>query len=102
MAKITLLIAGALVVLFCYPAFGQQPPACADRADVLKHLSDKYGEAPVGIGRSNSGIIVEIFTTADGRTWTAIATRADGVSCMIASGENWKTMLPPPPGGEDI
>ncbi len=73
-------------------AQGASPAACSPRSDVLGHLAKKYGEAPVAIGVTNKGRLVEVLTTGDGNTWTIIVSTPNGTSCMVAAGEGWRTM----------
>ncbi len=65
--------------------------ACSPRSDVLGHLAKKYGEAPVAIGVTNKGGLVEVLTTGDGTTWTIIVSQPNGTACMVAAGEGWRT-----------
>ncbi len=65
--------------------------ACSPRTDVLGHLAKKYGEAPVAIGVTNKGGLVEVLTTGDGNTWTIIVSMPNGTACMVAAGEGWRT-----------
>jgi hypothetical protein len=65
--------------------------ACNARKDVLGHLAQKYGEAPVAIGVTNKGGLVEVLTTGDGNTWTIIVSRPNGTSCLVAAGQGWRT-----------
>ena len=64
--------------------------ACSPRADVVGHLAKKYGEAPVAVGVTNKGGLVEVLTTGDGNTWTIIVSMPNGTSCMVATGEGWR------------
>ena len=64
---------------------------CNPRTEVLGHLAKKYGEAPVAIGVTNKGGLVEVLTTGDGNTWTIIVSQPNGTSCMVAAGEGWRT-----------
>ncbi len=66
--------------------------ACNPRTDVLGHLAKKYGEAPVAIGVTNKGGLVEVLTSGDGNTWTIIVSMPNGTACMVAAGEGWRTM----------
>jgi hypothetical protein len=66
--------------------------ACGQRADVEKMLKEQYGERAMAHGLAHSGAVAEIFTSPKG-TWTIIATSPNGISCMIGSGESWKTTL---------
>ena len=61
--------------------------ACDERADVLGHLARKYQEAPVAMGVTSTGGLVEVLATGDGSTWTIIVTTPQGVSCLVAEGE---------------
>ena len=65
--------------------------ACSPRTEVVGHLAKKYGEAPVAIGVTNKGGLVEVLTTGDGNTWTIIVSTPNGQSCMVAAGEGWRT-----------
>ncbi len=60
------------------------------RDRVLTHLAEKYGEAPVAVGLTSAGGLVEVLTTDDGRTWTIIVTTPQGISCLVAAGEGWR------------
>lgn len=74
------------------PVMAQQQPSCAKRADVLKHLSAKYTEAPVALGIANNGGVVEVLSSQSGASWTIIITMPNGPTCMVAAGENWQKL----------
>ncbi len=76
--------------------------ACAPRDTVLGHLAKKYGEAPVAIGVTNKGGLVEVLTTSDGNTWTIIVTTPQGLSCFVAAGEGWRSRQPVKPEGPAV
>jgi hypothetical protein len=67
------------------------PALCAKRSDVVAHLAERFHEAPLARGLSENGALLEIFATQDGASWTALATYADGTSCLIASGRFWES-----------
>ncbi len=69
-----------------------QAQQCDQRAKVLGHLAQKYKEAPIAVGVTSSGGIVEVLTTGDGQTWTIIVSDPNGTSCLIATGEGWRTL----------
>ncbi len=77
------------------PAAGR---TCIDRDTALKQLARKYQEAPISAGVTNSGGLVEVLTTSDGSTWTIILTTPQGMSCLVAAGEGWRTLKPKPEG----
>ena len=47
-------------------------PSCNQRDSVIGHLAQKYREAPIAIGVTNQGGLVEVLSTGDGKTWTII------------------------------
>ncbi len=67
-------------------------PQCDERTNVLQLLSDKYKEAPVAIGVTNNGGLVEVLSTGNGGTWSIIVTTPQGMSCLVAAGEGWKSI----------
>jgi len=71
-----------------------QPQAqqCDQRARVIGHLARKYKEAPVAIGVTSTGGMVEVLTTGDGGTWTIILSNPNGTSCLVAAGEGWRAL----------
>ena len=71
------------------PAQVQQ---CDQRAKVIGHLAQKYREAPVAIGVTTSGGMVEVLTSGDGGTWTIILSNPNGTSCLVAAGEGWRAL----------
>lgn len=69
-----------------------QAQQCDQRAKVIGHLAQKYQEAPVAIGVTTSGGIVEVLTSGDGSTWTIILSNPNGTSCLVAAGEGWRAL----------
>jgi len=88
-------VASFLVVVIltagCPPAAAQQP-LCTERSEVVNQLASQYTEAPVAMGIANNGGVVEILVAPGGASWTIILTMPNGVTCMIAAGENWETL----------
>lgn len=74
------------------PAAAQN--VCGPHADVLKLLQDRFAEAPVSIGLTVDGSVVELLSATDGATWTIVVTRPSGNSCVIAVGESWTEIIP--------
>ncbi len=85
-------VACLLMLAACATPAAAQPTLCNDRADVLAHLANKYSEAPVAIGVTNGGGLVEVLATGDGSTWTIIVTLPNGTSCLVAAGEGWRAL----------
>jgi hypothetical protein len=65
---------------------------------VLSLLASKYKEAPVAVGVTNTGGLVEVLSSGDGATWTIIITTPEGWSCLVAYGEGWRGLVPVEPG----
>ena len=88
--KKTLLVGAALMVFSSAAAAQTQTQnQCNSRDSVLTLLANKYKEAPVAVGVTNTGGLVEVLSTGDGNTWTIIVTTPQGMSCLVAAGEGW-------------
>ena len=70
--------------------------SCESRENVLDFLSSRYSEAPVAMGVSKDGGLVEILTSGPGSTFTIIVTMPDGQTCMVAAGDSWENIGPRP------
>ncbi len=75
------------------PALTQESSACVERSEFLKHLSSNYDEAPVAMGLTSTGRVLEVVVSEAG-SWTIIVTLPSGVSCGIAAGVSWEGLLP--------
>lgn len=87
----TVLIA-AFVATFSSAAAWAAPTTCAPRPEVLDQLAENHAEAPVGIGFASNGGLLELLTNDSGATWTLIITMPSGRSCMVAAGEDWRSL----------
>ena len=83
------------------PALAQLQ-ACYPRATLLSHLAKKYQEAPIAGGITNQGGLVEVLADPKSNTWTIIVTTPQGMSCLVAAGEGWRTLTPGPHLGPGI
>ena len=102
MKRLALTAAGILAAAFTLGTSGvmaqtqtpmqAQRQQCDERAKVIGHLAKKYQEAPVAIGVTSSGGLVEVLSSGDGTTWTIIVSNPNGVSCLIAAGEGWRAI----------
>ena len=59
---------------------------------VVDVLRQRYKEAPAFIGLASGGAVVEVFTSADGETWTIVMTLPNGMSQVLAAGESWEAV----------
>ena len=85
------LVSGTLLVmLLAHAALSQTQQFCAHRDKMVEHLSLKYGEHRTAVAVVNEGTLAEVFISDGGATWTLLYTMTNGVSCMIASGRDWR------------
>jgi hypothetical protein len=83
------LLLGAVAI--GHPAAADQTPkACGPHTDVIKALGDKFHETQSATALTSAGTLLEVLTANDGSTWTIIVSRPDGLSCVVAAGQNWQ------------
>lgn len=70
------------------PAFGQGMP-CGKAQDMERILSERYGEQRVSAGLADDGRLLQIYASPTSRSWTAVHTTAQGISCILAAGREW-------------
>jgi hypothetical protein len=84
----------ALPVLTLASSFAMaQPSTCSKREDVLKLLDKKYSESATGMGLIGDTNMIEVYVSEKG-TFTILATNKQGVSCILAAGQNWEGQEP--------
>jgi hypothetical protein len=98
MAKTALTMSAASWAVFLCSGAAQAAPLCDDREALISQLRDRWGEAPVALGLTGAGRLLEVLATADGATWTIIATRPDGRACVLDAGTDWQRRSPRPQG----
>jgi hypothetical protein len=77
------------------------PEVCASHEVMSEQLEQRFAEAPVALGLTGGGrMVVQVFASADGATWTVVLTSADGKSCIAAAGRDWHSLPPKPLGPE--
>lgn len=69
------------------------PQVCGPRDKIIDRLSARYQERQSAIGMTSGGSLVELFTSPEG-TWTFVHTNADGITCLLAAGEDWEPVMP--------
>jgi hypothetical protein len=63
---------------------------CRTRSEVVEKLADHFGETQREIGLvPERGVVLELFASGDGQTWTIMLSFPDGNSCLFASGTDW-------------
>ena len=81
-----------LLLTLAATAASAQQPTCDERDRVLELLAKKYKESPIAAGVTNTGGLVEVLTDGKGGSWTIIVTTPQGMSCLVAAGEGWRSM----------
>ena len=81
----------ALGAVFLWAESAAGAAQCGERDKMIAMLSQKYKEAPIALGVTYSGGLVEVLTTGDGRTWSIIVTTPQGMTCLVAVGEGWRS-----------
>ena len=76
------------------PAFAQM--VCGNHTDIEKRLQTGYQEVRTGVGLAGNGGLIELYTSKKG-TFTIVLTRPNGMSCLMAVGENWEQVKEPTP-----
>jgi hypothetical protein len=79
---------------------GPVPPRsnCAPRPALITGLIDGYGERQVARGLTLDGALLEVHA-GDAGSFTVLLSGPSGFSCLIAAGEAWQ-LVPPPPTGD--
>jgi len=85
-----LLVGLSLVLLTAQNTQAQTQVTCADRKEVIAKLSEQYGEGQLGFGMADGTAIFEIWVSDSG-TWTILKTSPNGLTCVMAVGDQWNT-----------
>ena len=72
--------------------------ACGTRDAVVAQLGDKYGEARHGGGLAGPTAIFEVWASEETGTWTILKTTPNGLTCVMAVGDDWQEDTSPPGG----
>ncbi|WP_128910681.1 hypothetical protein [Tropicibacter alexandrii] len=98
MRRLYLSALAAIVALFAVPTMAQNLQHCAPRDQVVARLADKYGESRQAVGLGSNNAVMEVFANIEGGSWTITVTMANGMTCLIASGQAYEALaeaLPP-------
>ena len=82
---------GAALVL-TGAAQAQSGNNCAQHDSIVAQLAAKYGETRQSVGLAENNQMVEVFASQETGSWTIIVTRASGVACMVAAGQNFEVV----------
>jgi hypothetical protein len=84
------------LLLAAGPAAAMQ---CGSRDAVTITLAERYGEVRQALGLAQNGVVMELYAAQSG-SWTIVITRPDGMTCLLAAGEEFQSIpqVAPPPG----
>ena len=75
---------------------------CAPRHQVVDRLATKYGETRQSMGLGANNAVMEVFASLDSGSWTITVTMANGITCLVASGQAFEELVEAlPPKGDD-
>jgi hypothetical protein len=83
------------LLVLATPVAAQSPIAeviCVPRSELLQRLT---GAEVSGSGLRDTETVLEVWTKASG-DWTVVQSYADGTACILAMGEAWEAVIPPP------
>lgn len=83
----------SVLILLPNLSAAQQMQGCEDHAAIVHRLATKYHEDRVEVGTNQYGWLIELFASADGETWTLVATRPGGPSCVFGVGDHWQAVM---------
>ena len=93
------LLTGAVLML-ASPAWSQNRN-CEPREAVAERLADRYGETRQSVGLGANGAMVETWASAESGSWTITVTMPTGITCLVASGQNFERINEDLPNTDD-
>ena len=94
MKRFMLALIGASFTALLYAPVVNAQAVCGQREEFVARLENGYQEFNSALGMASGGGLVELYTSEKG-TWTLMLTQPNGVSCLIAAGENWESFNNP-------
>ncbi|MCU0829232.1 MAG: hypothetical protein MUE52_18030 [Tabrizicola sp.] len=77
------------------PVLADSPIAeviCMPRAELVQRMA---GAKVVGAGLRDAEAVLEVWSRPSG-DWTLVQSHANGMACILAMGEAWEAVTPPP------
>ncbi|MGX0875412.1 hypothetical protein ACSSV4_000084 [Roseovarius sp. MBR-154] len=84
----TAMIFGAAALAPPHPVQAQAI-SCLPRAELVERLEGRYREHPAGGGLQSPQQLLEVWASDESGSFTVFVTRPNGVSCILATGQNW-------------
>ena len=96
------LTAAAALILAMTTDVAAQGRNCGPRDAVVTRLADGYGETRQSMGLGANNAVIEVFASDETGSWTITVTRANGLTCLVASGQGFEQLAEVlPPEGDD-
>jgi hypothetical protein len=73
-----------------FPDPARAAAQCAPRAKVAANLATEFGEVRRSMGLAQDNTVMELYA-ADTGTWTLTVTLPNGITCLVAAGNNFET-----------
>ena len=81
---------------------GWAAPRCGPRDEVVSALAETYSETRHAIGLADGAEqVIELFANTETGSWTITMTQAQGVTCLVAAGDQFETLAEPLPAKGD-
>ncbi len=66
---------------------------CDTYKEVISNLAEGFSEVPKYGGLTPSGLVIQVLVSEEG-TWSLVVVRPDGITCIVAIGEDWHAITP--------
>ena len=76
------------------PAYAQASQ-CMPRDTLIETLKTNYGETLTGGGLQSEQQLLEVWSSDNTGSFTVFFTRPNGISCIVATGQNWNSSTIP-------
>lgn len=85
----------AVSVGLAMPLAAQERPqlACGQFTEMRAKLKSDFNETEVGTGVITDKVILVIYASPNGETWTALSVGADGSACFLSAGRAWTGLV---------
>ena len=84
-------IVAMILACLAMPVNAAHSPLCLPREDLIAELASRFGERLEHVGLQGGAAVVEVWVSERG-SFTVFITGPDGPSCVLASGENWRSL----------
>ena len=99
---LAVLTAAAALLLATTTDVAAQGRNCGPRDAVITRLADGYGETRQSMGLGTNNAVIEVFASDQTGSWTITVTQANGLTCLVASGQGFEQLAEAlPPKGDD-